>query len=133
MNALFVDSFFFFAILNPKDVAHTKAIDFSKQHTAPLVTTNWVITEVADGLSRSANREALKRLIVGFRAVAVNEIVVTTDELFDQGVDLYDQRRDKQWSLTDCMTRSVVMKQRGIQGCAYGRSSLRTSRLHWRC
>ena len=44
MNALFVDSFFFFAILNPKDAAHTKAIDFSKQHFAPLVTTTWVLT-----------------------------------------------------------------------------------------
>ena len=53
MNALFVDSFFFFAILNPKDAAHTKAIDFSRQHTAPLVTTTWVLTEVADGLSHS--------------------------------------------------------------------------------
>jgi uncharacterized protein len=119
MNALFVDSFLFFAILNPKDAAHTKAIDFSRQHTAPLVTTTWVLTEVADGLSHSANREALKRLIAGFRAVTVNEIVVTTDELFDQGVDLYDQRRDKQWSLTDCIS-FMVMKQRGIQDALTG-------------
>jgi uncharacterized protein len=111
--------FSFFAILNPKDAAHTKAIDFSRQHTAPLVTTTWVLTEVADGLSRSANREALKRLIAGFRAVTVNEIVVTTDELFGQGVDLYDQRRDKQWSLTVCIS-FVVMKQRGIQDALTG-------------
>ncbi len=119
MTALFVDSFFFFAILNPRDAAHTKAIDFSKQHAAPLVTTTWVLTEVGDGLSRSVNREALKRLIAGFRAVTANEIVVTTDELFDQGVDLYDQRRDKQWSLTDCIS-FVVMRHRGIQDALTG-------------
>ena len=39
MKSLFVDSFFFFAILNPKDAAHAKAIEFSKQHTGPLLTT----------------------------------------------------------------------------------------------
>ncbi len=95
MNPLFVDSFYFFAILNPKDAAHSKAIEFSEQHAAPLVTTTWVLTEVGDGLARSANRGALKRLISGFRAVVANEIVATTDELFEQGVELYAARTDK--------------------------------------
>ena len=52
MKSLFVDSFFFFAILNPKDAAYSKAIEFSKQHTGPLLTTSWVFTEVADGLAQ---------------------------------------------------------------------------------
>jgi hypothetical protein len=62
MNRLFVDSFYSFAILNPADAAHLTAIEFSKHNTAPLVTTAAVLTEVADGRARSANRGVLKRI-----------------------------------------------------------------------
>ena len=117
MKSLFVDSFFFFAILNPKDAAHPKAIEFSKQHTGPLLTTSWVFTEVADGLARSTKRDAFKRLVSSFRQGITNQIVATTDELFEKGIALYDERRDKQWSLTDCIS-FVVMKEQGLQASA---------------
>ncbi len=39
MMRIFADSFFFFAILNPRDPAHTKAMDFSRRNRAPLATT----------------------------------------------------------------------------------------------
>ncbi len=64
MSPLFVDSFYFFAILNPKDAAHPRAVEFSEQHAAPLVTTSWVLTEVGDGLSHSANLSSLRRRIM---------------------------------------------------------------------
>jgi predicted nucleic acid-binding protein len=119
MNLVFVDSFYFFAILNPTDAAHLHAVGFSKQHAARLLTTTWILTEVADGLARSAHRSVLKRLVSSFRAVAANEIVETTDHVFNQGVDLYDTRADKKWSLTDCIS-FVVMRQRGIQDALTG-------------
>jgi predicted nucleic acid-binding protein len=37
-------------------------------------------------------------------------IVPPTKQLFDQGIDLYDSRPDKEWSLTDCIS-FVVMQQ----------------------
>ena len=119
MNPLSVDSYYFFAILNPKDSAHSKAIVFSSQHTGPLLTTTWVLTEVGDGLARSVRRDAFKRLVSSFRQVGTNQIVATTDELFEKGVALYDERRDKQWSLTDCIS-FVVMKDHGLQDALTG-------------
>jgi predicted nucleic acid-binding protein len=119
MNSVFADSFFFFAILNPADAAHAKAIDFSNQQNARLVTTTWILTEVADGLARFASRRAFKQLVVEFRADAENEIVPATEEAFEQGMELYDARPDKQWSLTDCIS-FVVMKERGIQDALTG-------------
>lgn len=113
MNRLLVDSFYFFAILNPSDAAHGTAVEFSKQNSAPLVTTSPVLLEVADGLARSSNRMAFKRIVSGFRAIAANQIVAVTHELFDEGVRLYDARPDKHWSLTDCLS-FVVMDQLGI-------------------
>src|ERR1700722_7624341 len=119
MNPVFVDSFYFFAILNPTDEAHLKAVKFSTQHTLAVVTTTWILTEVADGLARSANRSVLKCLIASFSAIEVNEIATTTDDLFNQGVALYDSRADKQWSLTDCIS-FTVMRQRGLQEALTG-------------
>jgi predicted nucleic acid-binding protein len=113
MIPLFVDSFYFFAILNPNDAAHSKAIEYSTHHSAPLVTTSWIMTEVADGLARSGHRGVFRQLVSHFRAVASNEFVAADDELFEQGIELYDERSDKQWSLTDCIS-FVVMKQRDI-------------------
>ncbi len=39
MSRVFADSFYFFAVLNPKDEAHRKALDFARQHDEPIVTT----------------------------------------------------------------------------------------------
>ena len=51
--------------------------------------------------------------------MAANEFVAANDELFEQGVGLYDERHDKQWSLTDCIS-FVVMKQRNLQDALTG-------------
>ena len=63
MKAVFADAFYFIAIVNPKDSAHKTAIDFSKRHRAPLVTTTWVLAELADGISRSSKRQVFRTLL----------------------------------------------------------------------
>ena len=40
-------------------------------------------------------------------------IIPADATLYQAGVDLYGQRSDKDWSLTDCIS-FVVMRQRGI-------------------
>jgi predicted nucleic acid-binding protein len=52
MRRLFADTFFFFAFLNDDDLAHGKALACIEQDAIDLVTTEWVITELADGLAR---------------------------------------------------------------------------------
>lgn len=119
MTSLFVDSFYFFAILNPKDSAHARAIEFSRQHTAPLVTTTWVFTEVADGLAKGVDRTPVRRIVTAFRAVPGNQVVETSDELFEKGFDLYDDRSDKEWSLTERIS-FIVIEHRGIMEALTG-------------
>jgi predicted nucleic acid-binding protein len=119
MRPVFVDSFYFFAILNPADAAHLQAVEYSRRHAAPLLTTTWVIAEIADGLARTANRGVVKRLVSSFRSVSANEIAATTDDVFERGLDLYHARADKHWSLTDCIS-FVVMEDRGIRDALTG-------------
>jgi hypothetical protein len=48
-----------------------------------------------------------------------NQIIGTSDDTWDKGVELYDSRVDKRWSLTDCIS-FVVMKDEGISDALTG-------------
>jgi uncharacterized protein len=119
MNRIFADSYFFFAILNPSDSAHAKAMDFGQRHRGPLVTTAWVLTEVADGLASTPRRQIFRRVLEDLDANKTNLVVPANDETFEKGVELYDARPDKQWSLTDCIS-FVVMSEEHINEALTG-------------
>ena len=120
MRTVFADSFYFFALVNRHDPAHAKALTFSQTFTGRLVTTGFVLVELADGCASTAQRRAVA-------AEAVSElrnnpdvaIVPFTDQLFEQGMSLYQQRPDKEWSLTDCIS-FVVMQREGITDALTG-------------
>lgn len=113
MKRIFADSFFFFALLNPRDPAHAKALDFSRHNRGPLATTAWVLTELADGLASTPQRQVFRRVTDDFEANRANLIVPANVETFEKGMDLYHSRPDKPWSLTDCIS-FVVMNEEGI-------------------
>ena len=113
MNRVFADSHFFFAILNPNDTAHAKATDSGRRCRGPLVTTAWVLTEVADGLASTPRRQVFRRLLEDIEGNKTNLVVPANAETFEKGVELYDTRPDKQCSLTDCIS-FVVMSEENI-------------------
>jgi predicted nucleic acid-binding protein len=113
MSRVFADSFYFFALLNQSDASHARALEYATAHHEPIVTTAWVLTELADGLAKTAHRQVFSRLVARIQAESENEIVPPTEELMDRGVHLYDSRPDKKWTLTDCIS-FVVMQDRDI-------------------
>jgi predicted nucleic acid-binding protein len=114
MTPLFADAFFFVALLNSKDLAHQRALPYIEPDMSqPLVTTDWVLVEVGDAMALTArNRNAFLRLYRALRSNPVVEIV-RGEEWLESGIDLYDRRPDKSWSLTDCIS-FVVMADRGL-------------------
>lgn len=123
MNRIFADSYFFFATLNPRDAAHKKAIDFARESREPLLTTAWVLTELADGLAATPRRQAFRTLLADLEANKSNLIVPANTETFEKGVDLYHNRPDKQWSLTDGISfviSFVVMTEEGVTDALTG-------------
>ena len=97
MTPVFADSFYFIALVNPRDAAHRKAVEFSDGYDGPLVTTAWVLTELADGLARSSARAAYRQILDGLEQNSDHSVVGPNLELFERGSDLYDARPDKQW------------------------------------
>ena len=113
MNAVFADTHYFIAMLNPTDVANARAMSFARTFAGDYVTTREVLVELADGLSAVGSRLAAGKFIEDIRTNRAMRIIWSDESLFDEGYALYMARPDKQWSLTDCIS-FVVMKREGI-------------------
>lgn len=113
MNAVFADTFYYLALLNENDSAHRPASQLARSLGGRLITTAWVLTEVADGLARRSTRSLFVQFHSLLHLDSRTTIVPATSEWFDRGVSLYTDRMDKDWSLTDCIS-FVVMRQLGI-------------------
>ena len=119
MKTVFADSFYFFALANPNDPAHARAVAFVKTFTGKIVTTGWVLTELADGWAKPTQRTFLVPLLAKLRANPNARIESCTDQLLQEGINLYHARADKEWSLTDCIS-FVVMQREGITDALTG-------------
>ena len=119
MNPVFADTFYFLAIVHRDDAAHNRARILSDELTDPILTTAWVLTEVAAAMAGSGLRKVFVRLLETLKADPNCTIVPPTEALFEQGAKLYGDRSDKDWSLTDC-TSFVVMRQHGIMRALTG-------------
>jgi predicted nucleic acid-binding protein len=113
MMIRFVDTYYFVALLNVRDRGHEIALRYSQGPSVELLTTTWVLIEVADTLSNIASRARAARFIRGFLHDGDIEIVPPSREHFDRALTFYEQRPDKDWSLTDCLS-FLVMQDRGI-------------------
>jgi predicted nucleic acid-binding protein len=111
MTEVFADAFYYIALLNPADHFHGAAVKATKELRSSLVTTSWVLTEVADALSAPAVRQRTTDFIKKVKADSHTTVISEHLPSFDLGLELFGSRPDKSWSLTDCIS-FVVMQQR---------------------
>jgi|SRR5688572_2427179 len=113
MKRLFADTFFFLAYLSSTDFAHAKAVDYFDLFEGELITTESVLTELADGMATPGDRDIFIEFYDTLRSEPDVQIVATGAELFAEGMNLFRSRLDKKWSLTDCIS-FVVMRREGL-------------------
>ena len=109
----FADTFYFLALLTREDESHAHAVAILKDLKTEIITTAWVLTEVADGLAPARNRAGFGRLLDVLQDNSWVTILPPEPDLYERGVALYLARTDKDWSLTDCIS-FVTMQERGI-------------------
>lgn len=110
---IFADAFYFIALLSDADEHHGDAVALSAK-AAILVTTDYVLLEVADALACTRQRTDVEGFIQFVWSSSQIDVVPGDRDLLEAGLDLFANRRDKQWSLTDCIS-FVVMKSRDIK------------------
>jgi uncharacterized protein len=113
MSLVFADAFYFVARLNRHDQHHERVVNFSREFRSHILTTDWVLMEVADALSKSECRSRIRDFTLHLRQASGCEVVPTSRDLLDRALELYQQHKDKEWTLTDCVS-FVVMRERGI-------------------
>ena len=119
MKRVFADTFFFMAVLNRRDAAHPRAIEAYGHADYEFVTTEWVLTEVADAAASPALRQGFKEFFQLLENDEKVEIIPASHERFRSGLKLYFERPDKEWSLTDCIS-FVVMQESDITDALTG-------------
>ena len=116
MKQVFADTFYWVALLNPRDDLHQEVFQFSRTITdVRRVTTEEVLIEVLNFFS---DYDALiKQKALRFARKISNEmsirVVQQNHASFQSGLELYERRLDKGYSLTDCISMQI-MKQLGI-------------------
>ena len=113
MRTCYADTSFFAALLNPADWHHQQAVQLNLVDR-PILTSFWVLLELADGLRAQQYRGLFLDFLGEIQGDDRYDIVSAEQRLLDQAISLYRDRRDKDWSLTDC-TSFVLMRERGLQ------------------
>ena len=119
MKAVFADAFYFVALLNRGDQHHAKVTAAARQLRENLITTEWVLMELADALAESGSRRLVAPFIRELSQDQKVEIVPVSEDLFQRGLRFYEERQDKGWTLTDC-TSFVVMRDANITDALTG-------------
>jgi len=116
-RGIFVDTGGWIALLYRHDQFHDQAKSIYKQFArVRKVTTEAVLIETCNFLSKLPLRPlavTFKELVAQAEALRVLRIVPVDRTLLLKGWELFAQRPDKEWSLTDCIS-FVVMKEQGL-------------------
>ena len=119
MRRVFAGTFFFLALLNRRDPAHQTALESYGSGEYRFVTTEWVLAEVADATTAPDMRPGFQRLFEVLENDEKVKIIPACHELFHRGMRLYFDRPDKNWSLTDCVS-FTVMSDEGLTDALTG-------------
>ena len=109
----FADTFYFLALLSPRDAAHEEAMELSQALPGEIVTTDAVLIELADAMSSPHDRDIAAATIQNVWDDPVFHVRSIDRALIGRALALYAARADKDWGLTDCIS-FVVMRQEQI-------------------
>ncbi len=105
VRTLFADTFYWIALLDPRDASHGAVLAFNGTlGTVRLVTTDEVFAEVLSFFSRAGPlwRSKAATMVRTTRSNPDVDVLPQTRADFDAALALYEGRPDKEYSLTDC-------------------------------
>ena len=114
MRQVFADTLYWGATLHPHDQYRTQVIRAREAlGEIRLVTTDEVLTELLDGLAQRGThlRQAAARAV---RKVLDDQRVTIhpqSRQSFLAGLNLYEQRHDKGYSLVDCISMTTMRRE----------------------
>ena len=114
---VFIDSFFLISLIHPQDDFHETALAVQNEFSdANMVTTESVLFEVFAKFARSSPeiRSTVVHVVNRIIDDANIEVVSQTRSDVKLAINMYGNRLDKSYSLTDYLSM-IVMRRRGIK------------------
>jgi predicted nucleic acid-binding protein len=90
-TAIFLDTSYVYALVNTRDEWHAAAARWERKLASEarrLVTTEFILIEIADGLAALKFRTHASQIIATLRASALVEVVSASSDLFSAALDL---------------------------------------------
>ena len=114
MTPVFADTSYYVALLGPNDAHHDVAVTWSQRLLGRVVVTEYVIVELGSALAGLEDRHLYVPFVRELLKDPSCVYVPASPALLRQGLELFDARPDKDWSLVDCISM-IVMKQRRLK------------------
>lgn len=108
MKPFFADTSYYLGLLNRDDQLHERAVHFTEAFDSEMLTTAWVLSELGNAMARPGNRDVYVSFVKDLKSDPRVTLVPPTKGLFDLGFELFADRPDKSWSLTDCISFAVM-------------------------
>ena len=118
---IFLDSGYFIALFNPNDELHLRAHLWSRRLEEVFVVTEHVILECVNAFSKPADRGSARALVQHVKTHSGYLWIDASPRLFRAGMSLHEDRPDKEWSLTDCISFRVMNEHGITRALAYDR------------
>lgn len=115
MQKVFADSVYWIALINPRDQWRSAAITASlKLENARIFTTDEVLIETLNHFAEAGShfREVVSREIQGILLAPEISILDATHDNFLNGLEMFRERLDKGYSVTDCISMLSMREHR---------------------
>ena len=113
MKSVFADTFYWVALINKSDSWHHRVRNYSSNlGNIKIITTEEILTETINFFASfpTPMRSAVSQLITQIIADHNIQVIPQTHESFIAGLELFQQRFDKGYSLTDCISMMTMKK-----------------------
>jgi uncharacterized protein len=116
VKLIFVDTLYWVALANSRDQWHERAIELQETvSNRRLITTEAVLIEFLNYFSSFGS--FMRQTVAGIAHDILDdpdmEVLPINSSLFLSGLNLYEQRLDKEYSMVDCLSM-IAMKNRDI-------------------
>lgn len=105
---VFGDTSFFVTFINSDDAWHKLAQRLLVDLREPILTTDWVLIEVADAFASVKLRPRFVTFLNWVHSDPFLRLLPSDRGVLERSIELYIKRPDKDWSLTDCTSMTVM-------------------------
>ena len=111
---VFLDTGYLIALIRKNDQFHAAAIEASELYPGPFLTTDLILVELANSLSKPLYRKTVVTVVEKIQTDSNTTIIPFASEGMSKAFSLFKRHKDKAWGMVDCYS-FVVMKKRRVR------------------